>query len=95
MEGGELLSAEQLHLTRVVDVLGAGPTSAVPDLVARPLQHRLVGRVLPEHQIFDDPEQPLALLLLYLLGREKVRMRRRVVDRLRKVDRPRRGERAP
>ena len=57
----------------MVGVLGAGPPPALPDLVARPLQHRLVGGVLPQHQVFDDAEQPLALLLLRLLGREQVR----------------------
>ena len=38
--------------------------------VARPFQHLLVVRVLPLDQLLDDPEQPLPLSLLRLLGRE-------------------------
>ena len=79
----------------MVGVLGAGAAPALPDLVPRRLQHRLVGGVLPQHQVFDDAEQPLALLLLRLLGREQVRMRRRVVHHLREDHRPRRRQRPP
>ena len=62
MEGGQLVAVEQLLGARMVGVLGAGAPPALPDLVARRLQHRLVGGVLPQHQILDDAEQPLALL---------------------------------
>ena len=37
-------------------------------LVARRLQHCLVDGVLPHHQLLDDAEQPLALLLLLLFS---------------------------
>jgi len=63
VEGGELVSVKQLTGPRMVGVLGAGAPPALPDLVARRLQHRLVGGVLPQHQVFDDAEQPLALLV--------------------------------
>ena len=43
-------------------VVGTGTPPTLPDLVARRLQHRLVGRVLPRDQLLDDAEQPLALL---------------------------------
>ena len=47
VEGGQLLAVEQLLRARMVGVLGAGAPPALPDLVARRLQHRLVGGVLP------------------------------------------------
>ena len=95
VEGGQLVAVEQLLGARMVGVLGAGAPPALPDLVARLLQHRLVGGVLPQHQVLDDAEEPLALLLLRLLGREEVRVRRRVVHHLREDHRPRRRQRPP
>jgi hypothetical protein len=79
----------------MVGILGAGVAPALPDLIPRLLQDHLVGGVLPEHQVFDDAEQPLTLLLLRLLGREDVRMRRWVIHHLREDHRPRRRQRPP
>jgi hypothetical protein len=62
---------EQLLRPRMVGILGTGVAPALPDLVARLLQRGLVGRVLPQHQILDDPKQPLPLALLCLLGRNR------------------------
>ena len=95
MEGGQLVAVEQLLRPRVVGVRGAGVAPALPDLVPRLLEDLLVGGVLPQHQVLDDAEQPLPLLLLRLLGREEVRMRRRVVHHLREDHRPRRRQRPP
>jgi hypothetical protein len=44
-------------------VLGTGPPPALPDFVARRLQHILICGALPQHQLFDDSEPPLALLV--------------------------------
>lgn len=75
---------------RVVLALGAGGVPALPDLLARLRQHRLVGGILPLHQLLDQPEAPLALCLLRFLGREELRMARRVVHYLCEDYRPRR-----
>ena len=61
MERGQLVAVEQLAGTRVVGVLRAGVAPALPDLIARLLEHRLVGGVLPQHELPDDLEQPLPL----------------------------------
>jgi len=95
VEGGELLAIEELLGARMVGVLGARPPPALPDLVARFLEHGLVGGVLPQHQVLDDLEEPQPLLLLAFRGREQVRVRRRVVHHLREEHRPRRRERPP
>jgi hypothetical protein len=44
--------------------------------------------VLPDHEAFDQAEQPLALGLLVGLGGELLRMRGRVIDQLREQHRP-------
>jgi hypothetical protein len=93
MEGRELLAVEQLLCARMVDVLRARPTPALPDLGPRALEHLLVGGVLPQHEVLDDLEETLALLLLLLLGGEEVRKRRRVVHHLCEDHRPRRRHR--
>ena len=41
----------------------AGAPPALPDLSPHPLQHRLVGGVLPQHQVLDDCKEPIALQL--------------------------------
>ena len=65
------------------------------DLRVRLGEERLVADVLPHDEPLDDLVQPLALDALILLGREPVRMRRRVVDKLREEHRPGSGERPP
>ena len=72
VEGGQDVAVEQLLRARMVGVLGAGAAPRLPDFVARLLQHRLVGGVLPEHELLNDAEEPLALLLLGALGAEQV-----------------------
>ena len=95
MKSRQLVAVEKFLRPRMVGILGAGVAPALPDFVARLLQHGLVGGVLPLHQILDDAEQPLPLLLLLLLGREQIRVRQRVVDHLRDDHRPRRRQRSP
>ena len=63
VERGQRVTVEQLRRAWVIGMLGASPTPALPDLVARPLQHLLVGSVLPQHQFLDEPEQTLAFEL--------------------------------
>ncbi len=95
VEGRQHMTVEQFPGARMIGVLGAGVAPALPDFVARRLQHGFVNGVLPQHQLLDDAEQPLPLLFLLLLGREQVGMRRRVIDHLRKDHRPRRRQRPP
>ena len=108
VEGGQFARIKQRHLPNefffpyflfpisyFLILLGAGAPPACPDLVARRLQHLLVGGVLPQHEILDDAEEPLALLLLLLHRREEVRITRRVVHHLREDHRPRRRQRPP
>ena len=48
------------------------------------VEHGLVGGILPQHQVSDDVEQPLALGTLRLPGGELFRHSGRVVDQLAK-----------
>ena len=66
------VAVEELRRTRIPlatqarlmsRVRGAGPPPALPDLGPRPLQHLLVGGVLPQHQVLDDCKEPVALQL--------------------------------
>src|SRR5690242_20707328 len=77
----------------IVGVFGARISPALPDLIAGLLKNCLIRRVLPLHQLLDDAEEPLSLLLLGLFSLKDVRMSRRVVDHLGKDHRSRRGER--
>ena len=58
---GQLVAIENLPGARMVRVRGTSPPPALPDLGPRPLQHLLVGGVLPEDQLFQNLEQALAL----------------------------------
>ena len=89
------MTVEEFLGSRVVGVFGAGVAPALPDLVASRLQDLFVGGVFPEHQVFDDAEEPLPFFLLGLLGREEIGMGGRVVDHLREDHRPRRRQRPP
>ena len=60
VERRQRVAVEQLGGARVTGVLGARPAPTLPDLGPRPLQHLLVGRVLPQNQLFENPEQPRA-----------------------------------
>ena len=60
---GQCVAVEQFRGARVIGVLGAGPTPALPDFFARALQHLSVGGVLPQHQLLKEPEQTLAFEL--------------------------------
>ena len=46
----------------MTSVGGTGPLPRRPDLDARLLKNFLVGRVLPDHQAFDDAEEALAFV---------------------------------
>src|SRR5690606_40713842 len=61
VEGRELLGVEELVGAGVVLVGFTGPPPALPDLLPGPLQDLLVRRVLPLDELFDQPEEPLAL----------------------------------
>ena len=81
------LQAEALGLQRNRAAAAEGvedrrrvPVRGAHDLGAGGVQHRLVGRVLPLHQLLDDAEEPLPLGLLRLLSRELLGVRRGVVD---------------
>jgi len=63
VEGRQPVAVEQFPRPRVARIRGAGPPPALPNLGPRPLQHRLVGGVLPPHQLLDDSEQTLSLQL--------------------------------
>src|SRR3990172_3269900 len=89
------MSIEQFFRSRMVSVLGARPPPGLPDLVSRLLEYRLVRGILPQDEVFDDAEEPLTLLLLCLLSREKIRAARRVIHHLRKDHRPRRRQWPP
>jgi hypothetical protein len=54
----------------MVGVVGAGAPPALPDLARAAWRTVLVRGVLPLHELFDDPEEPLPLLLLLLRGRK-------------------------
>ena len=95
VKGGKLVAVKQLFGAGMVNIVCAGRPPALPDLGPRPLQHLLVGGVLPLHEILNDLEQTLPLLLLRLLGPENLRVARRVIDHLSEDDRPRRRQRSP
>ena len=63
VERRQPVAVEDLLGARMVRVLGASPPPALPDLGPRPVQHLLVGGVLPEDKLFDDPEQAVSLQL--------------------------------
>jgi hypothetical protein len=77
MKRGQRVTPEKFGGPRVVGVVGAGAAPALPDLVARGLQHLLVGGVLPLHQFADDVEQALALQVGRAAG-QRGRLARRV-----------------
>lgn len=56
--------------------------TALSDLNARPLNNLLVRRVLPNHQIFNDLEQPLPFILNCLVGREAFGITAGIIDHL-------------
>src|SRR5437870_4180274 len=49
------------------------------NFLARLLKHMLIVRVLPLHQLLDNPKEPLPFRFLGRLGRELFRMARRVI----------------
>jgi hypothetical protein len=55
------------------------PIARTQDFISRCLKHPLVVRVLPLHQFLDDAKEPLPLRLPRLLGRELLRVRRRII----------------
>jgi hypothetical protein len=61
VERGQPVAVEQLARTRMVGVVGAGATPALPDLGARLLQNGFVCGVFPQNEVFDDAEQALTL----------------------------------
>jgi len=62
VEGGQALRVEELGGARMSGVARAGAPPASPDLVPGTLEQRLVGGVLPEDELLDQREEPLALL---------------------------------
>ncbi len=95
VEGRQPLRIEQFRGLGVVLVLRASAPPATPNLVARLLQQRLVGGVLPLHKALNQPKQPLPLRLLRRLGGELLRPRSRIIHHLREDHRPRRRQRPP
>ncbi len=95
VEGRQLVTVEELLCPRMAGVLRARVPPALPDLVPGGLQDRLVGGVLPLHQVLDDAEEPLSLLLLLFFRGKEIRMRGRVIDHLGKYHGPCRRQRPP
>lgn len=99
--GGVRLQPEALRLQR--DGPAAGErvedrrrvaAGRAEDLLVGLAEQHLVGGVLPHDHPLDEPEQPLPLLRLRLLGGELPRPGRRVVDQLGEQHGPARGERS-
>ena len=95
VEGRQPLRIEQFRRLGMIPMLRASAPPAAPNLVARLLEQVFVGRVLPQHQLLDQPEQPPPLRLLRRLGGELLRPRSRIIHHLRKDHRPRRRQRPP
>ena len=57
MEGGQLVAIEEFPGLRVIGIGGTGASPAGPDFVPRLLQDRLVGGVLPLHQLLDQAKK--------------------------------------
>ena len=99
MQGGQLLGIEQLGGLRVVLVQLAHLTPRATNLGAGTLQHFLVGGVLPQHEVFNDFEQPLPLnggfLLVLSVFESAALLVAGIIDQLGKDDRPRRRQRPP
>ena len=99
VQGGQLVGIEQLGGLRVVLVQLAHLPPRAANLGAGTLQHFLVGGVLPQHEVFDDFEQPLPLdggvLLVLPVFEPAALLVAGIVDQLRKDDRPRRRQRPP
>ena len=95
VERRQPFGVEQLRSAGMVGVVLAGPSPTLPDLLPRHLQNRLVGRVLPLHQLPQDREQSVPFAVLPQLGREEVRPGRRIVHQLGEEHRPRRRQRPP
>ena len=54
-----------------------------------------IVRIVPFHQLFDQPKEPLPLLILVGFGRELLGKTRRVIDQRSEQDRPARRQRPP
>src|SRR5690606_3279100 len=79
VERRQLVPVEQLLRKRVIRVVRACPPPALPDLIARRLQHRLVRGVLPQYEVPNDREQPRALDSRGDVLERRLRARRRRV----------------
>ncbi len=88
MERRQLVAVEEFLRPGMIDVVEARPPPARPDLVAGRLQDRLVGGVLPLHELLDDPKQPLTLLVGedVVEGRERTGFRDLQAGALRLMD---------
>ena len=99
MQGGQLVGIEQLGGLRVVLVQLAHLPPRAANLGAGTFQHDFVGGILPQHEVFDDFEQPLALdggFLFVLAVFESAALPvAGIIDQLGKDDRPRRRQRTP
>ena len=99
VQGRQLVGIEQLGGLRVVLVQLAHLPPRAANLGAGTLQHDLVGGVLPQHEVFDDFEQPLPLdggvPLVLPVFEPAALLVAGIIDQLRKDDRPRRRQRPP
>jgi len=66
------MAVKQFFRFGMIGELRTGASPALPDLVARRLQHFRITRVFPKHKFLDNPEKTLAFLLLFFLCRKKV-----------------------
>jgi hypothetical protein len=99
VQGGQLVGVEQLGGLRVVLVQLAHLPPRATNLGAGTLQHFFVCGVLPQHEVFDDFEQPLPLdggvLFVLSVFEPAALLVAGIIDQLRKNHRPRRRQRSP
>ena len=86
VEGRQPVWIEEFRGAWVICVVYAGPPPASQDLLASALKDFLVRRVLPSHEFFDQSEQTRPFAPSCLLGREPIRVLRRIVDHLSEDD---------
>ena len=95
VKGRQFMPVKKFFGARMIRILCASPSPALPDFFPGFVQHFFVCGVFPQHKILDDFEQALTLFFLSPFRWKQVRVGRRVVHHLGKDDRPRRRQRPP
>jgi hypothetical protein len=88
VQGRQLVGVEKLDCLRVVLVQFANLSPRAANFGAGTLKNDLVGGVLPQHEVFDDLEQPLPLdggvLLVLTVFKSATLLVTGIIDQLRK-----------